>query len=152
MRRYIGLLLCSLVGVAAYTQSPETAERPVWTMEFVKVRPGQFGATLGYLDDHWMRTRKEAQRQGAVLSYHRFAEKTFVPRNDQSIVLVTEYKNVAAYLSREKLFASIGEQLPSVVPGVIKPQKENLYEVVDTGVFLEEPDTGEARIKLLAKQ
>ena len=153
MRRYIVLILCSLVGVAAYAQSSETAERPVWTMEFVKVRPGQFGATLGYLDDHWMRIRKEAKRQGAVLSYHRFAENAFVPGDsDQRIVLVTEFKNEAAFLSSENLFALIAEQLPGMVPGVTKPQKENLYEVVGARVFLEFPDTDDVRIKLLTKQ
>src|SRR6516165_1061103 len=110
MRRYIVLILCSLVGVAAYAQSSETAERPVWSMEFVKVRPGQFGATLGYLDDHWMRIRKEAKRQGAVLSYHRLAENAFVPRDGhQPIVLLPEFKNESAFVSSQTLFALISQ-------------------------------------------
>jgi hypothetical protein len=122
-------------------------------MEFIKVKPGQFGSTLGYLNDHWMRVRKEAKRQGAVLSYHRFADALYMLGNtEQDIVLVTEYGNFAAYAAREKLFASIAEQLPSLTPGVIKPQKEDLYEIVDTRLFLEEPDTDGPRFKLLAKQ
>jgi hypothetical protein len=156
MQRHLSavLLLCSLlVGLVAYAQRSETTGPPVWTMEFIKVRPGQFGPTLGYLDDHWMHVRKEAKRQGAVLSYHRFADAVYEPGNaDQDILLVTEYRNFDAYTVRENLFASIAEHLPSLTPGVIKPQKEELYEIVDIRLFLEEPEADGPILKLLAKQ
>jgi hypothetical protein len=49
-------------------------EQPVWTMEYIKVRPEKFGLALGYLDDQWMRIREEARRKGEVLTYHRIQE------------------------------------------------------------------------------
>jgi hypothetical protein len=35
--------------VARAAQSPSDADEPMWTMEVLKVQPGMFGATLGYL-------------------------------------------------------------------------------------------------------
>jgi|SRR5215469_2589419 len=148
--------LCFLVGGDA--KSGDITEKPVWTLEFVRVMPDKMGLTLGYLDDHWMRVREEAKRQGAVLSYHRISEVQLVTpgfkKGDQnSLVLLTEYKNLAAFQEREKLFASISERLKSTAQGVIPAaRQENLYETVDTRVFMEEPaETGTTEFKLLGK-
>ena len=65
------LLLCAICFIVrGDAQSPDIEEKPIWTLEFIEVGP-DMGLTLGYLDDHWMRVRAEAKRQGAVLSYHR---------------------------------------------------------------------------------
>jgi len=106
-RIFAGVLLCFFVFVVGGdAQRPDAAEKPVWTLEFIKPRTEKFGRTLGYLDDHWMRIRKEAKRQGAVLSYHCISE-TFVitgPKaGNETIVLMTEYKNPASFFGRENL-------------------------------------------------
>jgi hypothetical protein len=147
---FAGLCLISLFIVAGGgAQSPSDNEKPVWTMEFLKVMPGQFGPTLGYLDDNWMRIREEAKRQGAVLSYHRIAEQS-TSESDRNIVLLTEYKNQAEYDGREKLFASIVKQLPVDNPAVLRLQ-EGLYETVGTRVFQDYPDAHSAQLRLLAR-
>jgi hypothetical protein len=147
-----GLLLFSLFLVARAAQSPSDSDTPVWTMEYLKVMPGQFGPTLGYLDDNWMRIRQEAKRQGAVLSYHRIGEEN-LPESDRSIVLATEYKNRFAYDNREKLFAKILKDLPGSTPGVIKLyQHEGLYETLITRVFQEYPDAHGAQFRLLTRE
>ena len=43
--------------VARAAQSPSDADTPMWTIEVLKVQPGMFSATLGYLDNDWMRVR-----------------------------------------------------------------------------------------------
>ena len=92
------LLLCAICfNVRGDAQSPDIAEKPVWTLEFIQVTPN--GLALGYLDDHWMRVREEAKRQGAVLSYHRISEVTletpgFKTGDPNSMVLLTEYRNL----------------------------------------------------------
>jgi hypothetical protein len=156
---FAALLLVSLfiVSGGGAQQFPANDEKPVWTMEFIKVRPEKFGLTLGYLDDHWMRVREEAKRQGAVLSYHRISEALLVVPGSKtgdpnSIVLLTEYRNLAAFSGREKLFASIIEHLPSSTPGVIPVKREELYNTVGTRVFLEQPAEASTQFKLLAKQ
>src|SRR5437016_9362836 len=104
-----------------------------------------------------MRAREEAKRQRAALIYHLLSEllvatgsKTGDPN---SMVLLTEYKNLAAFSGREKLFASIREHLPSSTPGVVPIKREGLYDTVDIRVFLEQPaEANGTKFKLLAKQ
>ena len=155
---FAGLFLFGFFAVAGGgAQNPGETEQPVWTMEFLKVMPGQFGPTLGYLDDNWMHIREEAKRKGAVLSYHRIAEQS-VSGGDPNIVLLTEYKNQAAYDAREELFVSILRERPTRPSGVIEPsgiirpyQRKDLYETVSTRVFKDYQAAHSAQFRLLAK-
>jgi len=153
-RIFAGLLLVFFLIVAgggAQQFHRTEGEKPVWTMEFINVKPGMFGLTLGYLDDNWMREREEAKRQGAVLSYHRIAEQGS-EESDRNIVLLTEFKNVPTYAAREELFASIRKQLPNNTSGVVRPpRQEDLYENVSTRVFQDYSETDIARFRLLSK-
>ena len=153
-----GLFLCALfLAAGGDAQNQDAPDKPVWTLEFIQVQSGKFGLALGYLDDHWMRERAEAKKEGAVLDYHRIQNAEMVTPgrkvgDPSSMVLMTEYKNVAAFLQREKLFASIRERLPKSTPGVFKPEKpDDLYETVDSQVFVEEPETS-GGYKLVAKR
>jgi hypothetical protein len=117
----------------------------------------KFGLALGYLDDQWMRIREEAKRQGEVPSYHGIQESELVAPgakagDSNTVVLPSEYKNLAAFSGRDKLFASIREHLPNGTPGVLRQQQEDLYEPVGTRMFTEVPDDGRTGLKLLAKQ
>ena len=150
-RLFAGFVLVSLLTVVCgVAQSPSRTEKPVWTVEFIKVKPGMFGFALGYLDDDWMRVREEAEHQGAILDYHRIAEQGG-PQSDGNIVLLTEYKNQTTYGAREKLLESIRNQLPRNTSGVLRPQKqEDLYNTVSTSVFQDYSDMDNARLRLLA--
>jgi hypothetical protein len=110
------------------------------------------------MDDNWMRIREEAKRQGAVLSYHRIAEQSTsdsdpnIVLRTENIVLLTEYKNHAAYDARGKLFASIFKQLPGKSSGVLLHyQHKDLYETVSTQVFQDYQDTHIAQFRLVTK-
>jgi ribosomal protein S25 len=152
-RIFPGLLLVSLLIVTVGgAHSTSKSENPVWTMESMKVKPGMFGITLGYLDDNWMRIREEAKRQGAVLSYQRIAEEGS-QESDREIVLLTEYKNQAAYEAREKLFSSIRKEVPNnrFVIGFELPQRQDLYDIMNTRVFQDYSDIDSARFRLLSK-
>ena len=160
VRKFAGLVLCSLcLVIAGGAQSPDVDEKPVWTLEYILVMPDKLGLTLGYLDEHWMHVREEAKRRGIVLSYHRIQEVQLVTPGSKtgdpnSIVLLTEYKNLAAFSEREKLFASIlDERGPKSTPGVISAAKpEELYATVDTRTFMEQPaGPNTTQFKLLAK-
>jgi hypothetical protein len=120
-------------------------------MEFLKVKPGKFGMAMGYLDDNWMRVREEAKRQGAVLSYSRISEKD-TRESERNVVLLTEYKNQAAYEGRDGLFEKIRKELPNV-PGIVRnSQPGDLYATGATRVFEDYSDGGDARMKLLAEK
>jgi hypothetical protein len=156
-RMFAGLFLVSLFMVSGggAQQFQADGEKPVWTMEVIKVKPEMFGSTLGYLDDNWMQVRVEAKRQGAVVSYFRIAEAGGGD-SDRSIVLLTEFKNPAAYVTREELFASIRKQrkpLPNNTPGIIRLGRvEDLYEAMSTRVFQDYSDMDDVRLRLLSKK
>src|SRR5260370_12593522 len=143
-RIFAGLFLVFLLIVAgggAQQFHRADGEKPVWTMEFIKVKPGMFGFTLRYLDDNWMREREEAKRQGAVLSYHRIAEQGS-EESDRNIALLTEFKNIRTYAAREELFASIRKHLPhNTSPLVSPPRQHALYKPVSTRVFQDYSET-----------
>jgi hypothetical protein len=147
-----GLFLISLLVVpGAAPQNPSDSEKPVWTMEILKVKSEMFGSTLGYLDDNWMRVRVEAKRQGTVLSYNRIADLDG-RESHRSIVLLTEFKNLATYHASEKLFASIAAQLPNNKSAIMRPHKKaDLYETMSTRVFQDYSDMDDARFRLLSK-
>jgi hypothetical protein len=151
-RIFASLFLISLLMVAVGgAQSPSESEKPVWTMELIKVKPLMFGFTLGYLDDNWMRIHEEAKRQGSVLSYQRIAEQG-TGESDRNIVLLTEYKNQATCDARERLFSSIRKQLPNNTSGLLRPpQQENLYEVLSTRVFQDYSYIDNGGFRLISK-
>ena len=158
--KFAGLVLCSLCFIiSGDAQSPDVDEKPVWTLEYIHVMPDKLGLTLGYLDDHWMHVREEAKRRDVVLSYHRIQEVQLVTPGSEtgdpnSIVLLTEYKNLAAFSARERLFAAIlDERGRKSTPGVIPAAKpDDLYATVDTRTFMEQPAGPNAtQFKLLAK-
>jgi hypothetical protein len=169
--KFLGMALFSLViavGVNAQQIQlqdappavPSIADKPVWALEFVKVKPGTFGPTMVYLDDNWMRGRAEAKRQGAVLTYNRVADerRVLIPaeesnNNDWDILLMTEYKNQAAYDGREKLFASILKRLPDNTAGIIQGyKKEDLFQSVKTRVLQDFSENGYPQLRLLTRK
>ena len=139
--------------------APSNAAKPVWALEFVKVKPGMFAATMGYLDDNWIRLRAEAKRHGEVLTYNRVAAESWAlfpteePSNDWDILLMTEYKNRAAYDGREKLFDSILKRLPNKTSEVIKGyKKEELFQSVKTRVLQDFSENGYPQVRLLTRK
>ena len=148
-----GLFLCSLffvVGGDAQTDRDVRKEKAVWTMEVIKVQPEKFALAMQYLDDHWMRVRAEAKQQGAVLDYHLISnggiETPGHKVSDQdSIVLLTKYKNMDAYLQSVSTYAQYDSQ------GVHIRKPDDFFGRLNTQVFAEEPNTS-AGFKLLTKQ
>lgn len=162
------LVFCLLIAAGAKPQqfqsappaAPSTADQPVWTLEFVKVKPGMFGATMGYLDDNWLRLRAEAKREGVVLNYNRVAGEESGD-SEWDILLMTEYKNQGAYNGREKLFDSILQRLPDKTSEIIRRYKsevirgyktDELFQSVKTRVLQDFSENGYPQFRLLAKK
>jgi hypothetical protein len=159
--KFIGMVFFSLliaIGVNAQQfqnappAAPSNTEKPVWALEFVKVKPGMFAATMGYLDDHWIRLRAEAKRQGAVLNYNRIAGDES-SNTDWDILLMTEYQNQSAYDGREELFDSILKRLPNKTSEVIQGyKKEELFQSVKTRVLQDFSENGYPQLRLLTRK
>jgi hypothetical protein len=143
-------LLLAMASSTALAQKLSEIDKPMWTMEFIHVKPGMYGLTLGYLDDNWMRVREEARRQGAVITYRRLVEQS-APESDRNIVLITEFKNTSAYWLRDTLFESIRKQLPNATPGILRPEPGDLFEPVKSIVFLDCQDSSNVQPRMLSQ-
>jgi hypothetical protein len=145
---FASLLLVSLLIVSGgKAQILSDFDKPMWTMELIRVKPGMFGFTLGYLDDNWMQVREDAKRQGAVLRYERLVQQDTpgsTPDSGRNIVLLTEFKNQQAFFMRDTLFASIRQRSRNSTPGLLRPNQQDLYDTVTIGAFLDYPDTAAA--------
>ncbi len=104
-----------------------------------------------------MRVRAEGKRQGKVLDFHRIQNAVLETPGHKmgdpsSIVLLTEYKNMDAYMESQKLFESMHEGTRFQMYGVIRRLSlDDVAETLNTQVFVEEPDTSTG-FKLLTKQ
>jgi len=146
------LCLVSLLTVNGVAQGPPDRDNSVWTVELIKVKPGQFDATLGYLDNNWVYPREQAKRAGDVLNYYRIAERGNSD-DERTISLLTEYKDEATCDRRESLYASILRQRLGNPPRKVRlPQHQDLYELVSTQVFEDYSSPHVARLRPLIKQ
>lgn len=141
-----GICLCCLFFVVGGdAQSPNIPEKPVWTLELIKVQRDNLAPAMQYLKDHWMTERAEAKRQGAVLGYHLMLNTGML---ENSIVLLTKYKNMGAYLENTRAAREHRNAQRFVINGL---SAEDFFETLNTQVFVEEPDTSTG-LKLLTEQ
>jgi hypothetical protein len=147
----MSLLILSLVLVSGgKAQRLSEIDKPMWTIEYIKAKPGMYGFTLGYLDENWMGVRAEAQRQGAVVSYRRLVQQD-ESQNEKNIVLITEFKNSNAFIFRNTLFSKILKQMPSPTSDIVKFKPQDLFESSNEIVFLDSQDTSNTQQRLLSK-
>ncbi len=137
-----GLFLCPLFFVVGGdAQSPNIPERTVWTLEVIKVQPENLALAMRYLDDHWMRVMAAVQRRGAVLDYHLMSNAGMVTPgykvwDQDSILLLTKYKNMDAYLENMSTLKHLANN-KIIVQGPYKFAGD-LFESLNTQVFIEE--------------
>jgi len=163
--RFLGFLLApTLVAGGGSVQSPgekakqssleqyyEHQGKAVWTLEYIEIKPGMFGPAMGYLDDHWMRVREEAEHEGKVLAYHRIAEQAS-DKGCWNVVLITEFKNQAARDASEKQFEAILKRLPKDTSEVIRGfTPDELFQSVSKQSFQDFSQSANPQFRLLSK-
>ena len=94
--RYILCVVCvAWVAVAASADEPPYTEGSVMEMTFVKVKAGGSQEYMKFLATQWKAFNEAAKKEGLIVSYH-VISSTAVNRDDWDLVLVVEYKNMAA--------------------------------------------------------
>jgi len=104
------LLLGTLAPATAAQQNIPYTEGSVWDLSFIRVAPGMEDDYLNNLRANWKRVGDEAKRQGLVLSYKVIATPA-ANRDDWGLLLMIEYKNMAAFDGLRQKFEPIAAKL-----------------------------------------
>ena len=104
MKRLLASTLAAsllLLAVAAYAQ----VRRPyrngsVWTIAFIRMKPGMDSAYLNYIATDWKRNQEALKKDGLILSYKILTTEPHGPQ-DFNIMLMTEYKDLATMEANE---------------------------------------------------
>ncbi|MDQ2976539.1 MAG: hypothetical protein M3R69_14165 [Acidobacteriota bacterium] len=102
-RTFVGslVLLALIVGVSVFAQ----VNRPyhngsVWSIAFIRMKPGMETAYLNYLAGPWKANQEAAKKEGLIVSYKVIGAEGHSPA-DWNLMLLTEYKDLATMEANE---------------------------------------------------
>ncbi len=104
-------LFC-LTGVAGAQQEPVYDQGSVWAMSFIRTEPGRFDDYMENLNSLWRKANEEAMKQGLVVSY-KVITANAANKDDWDLLLMVEYKNMAAFDGLDAKFRAIINKLAS---------------------------------------
>jgi hypothetical protein len=81
-------------------------------MSFIRTEPGRFDDYLKNLNGLWRKANEEAMKQGLVLSYKVVAANA-ATKDDWDLLLLVEYKNMAAFDGLDAKVRAIVNKLAS---------------------------------------
>ncbi len=95
------ILLVLIVGISVFAQ----VNRPyhngsVWSIAFIRMKPGMETAYLNYLAGPWKANQEAAKKEGLILSYKIIGVEGHSP-NEFNLMLMTEYKDMATMEANE---------------------------------------------------
>ena len=102
-RLLIGSLICLLLlaGISIYAQvSRPYRNGSVWTLAFIRMKPGMESAYLNYIATDWKKEQEELKKAGLSVSYKVLTTEGHNP-GDFNIILMTEYKDLATLEANE---------------------------------------------------
>ena len=104
----VSFVLVALVAARAHAQSTEApyTEGSVWEMTFIRTTAGMDDDYLKGLGTSYKKVMEEAKKQDLILSYHIIAADP-ANENDWNLMLMVEYKNMAALDGIDAKFRAI---------------------------------------------
>ena len=120
-------LLITVCAVAAITSPAFAADRPftpgsVWTITFVRVKPGMDAFYLRDLAANWKRVMDEAKTQQLILSY-KILDGNLPGKDEWNMMLLIEQKNWAA-------FDGAGDRFDAIAEKMIGPEKAQMESMI----------------------
>lgn len=85
---------------------PAVGEGTVWQVDYIRTRQRKLQPCLQFYGANWARNREAAKRTGLVLSYHVWTSNPSGP-DDWNVMLLTEYRNLAALDGLEEKYRPI---------------------------------------------
>lgn len=100
-----------LAGAAVWAQ----VKRPyrngsVWSIAFIKVKPGMEVAYLNYLSGAWKAEQEAAKKEGLILSYKVLSTEAH-GATDFNLLLMTEYKDLASMEAGQEKFDALAQKV-----------------------------------------
>jgi hypothetical protein len=99
-----------LVAQAGFGQDKPYKEGSVWTVTFVKVKPGMMDTYLRDLGANRKKLMEQAKKDGLILS-ERLLSGDATGREDFDLILMVEYKNWAAFDGLSDKFRTLAEKM-----------------------------------------
>lgn len=92
------LLMVSVVVVAQVNRPFRNGS--VWSVSFIRMKPGMENAYLNYIASDWKREQEALKKEGLILSYKVITTEAH-GSNDWNIMLMSEYKDLATMEANE---------------------------------------------------
>jgi hypothetical protein len=124
LRTVLVWMLCSawLVAGACWAADRPYTDGSVWTVTFVRVKPGMSQMYLRDLASTWKQVMDEARKQQLIVSYKILGGNPG-NRDDWDLMLLVESKNWAAFDGADDKFDSIVEKM-------VGPEKKQVEMMV----------------------
>jgi hypothetical protein len=104
------MLVLMLAAQTGFGQEKPYKEGSVWTVTFVKVKPGMMDTYLRDLGANRKKLMEHAKKDGLILS-ERLLSGEATGREDFDLILMVEYKNWAAFDGLSDKFRALAEKM-----------------------------------------
>jgi hypothetical protein len=127
MKRLKTFLLATLCAAGFAASNSWAVERPytpgsIWTVTFVRVKPGMDLPYLRDLAGGWKQVMEAARSKQLILSY-KILEGNLTGRDDWNLMLLVESKNWAAFDGADDKFDAIVEKM-------VGPEKQQMEQMI----------------------
>ena len=103
-------LVLLLVAQAAFAQDKPFKDGSVWSVTFVKVKPGMFDVYMKDLAANRKKLMEQAKKDGLILSEKMLAGDS-AGREDFDLILMVEYKNWGAFDGLSDKFRALAQKM-----------------------------------------
>jgi len=105
----------------------------VWTVSFIKMKPGMDAAYLNYVAGEWKREQEALKKDGQILSYKVLTTEAH-GASDWNIMLMSEYKDLATMEANEAKADNLAQTVIGNDEKQMQGYRERLEirEVLDT--------------------
>ena len=103
-------LLLMIAAQTAFGQDKPYKEGSVWTMTFVKVKPGMMDMYLRDLGANRKKLMEQAKKDGLIVS-ERLLSGDATGRDDYDLIIMVEFKNWAAFDGLSDKFRVLAEKM-----------------------------------------
>jgi hypothetical protein len=123
-KTFVAVICCltALATTAAFAADRPFAPGSVWTVTFVRVKPGMDVTYLRDLAANWKRVMDEARKQQLIVSY-KILDGNLPGKDEWNMMLLVEQKNWAA-------FDGAGDKFDAIAESMVGPEKAQMESMI----------------------